>query len=442
VLGRVSEDALVVLERMDEGYYAIDRSFRLLYVNAGAELFWGRDRGELLGRTMLELFPRFEGSDSWAAHVRAFETGAPVRAETISTATGAPVEVRIFPTDSGATVYFRDITDRRRLEQDLRTRHELLTLAELSAGIGVWVGDLASGTVVATPQFFHLIGLEPIDGPFSADLPRSVRHPEDRERVAEGFREAIARGDETYDSEYRIVRPSGEVRWIFGRGRVSRDAEGRPWRYAGVDIDITERKKQEDHLHVVVGEMIHRTNNLLAVVDAMARQTAKTSDGLELFVPAFLSRLKGLGQSSSLLAREEWRGVPLDELIRAQLGIFVSADRLALSGPHLQLSPKAAQNLGLALHELATNAIKYGALSRPSGSVDVTWHVTEGGLDLFWKERGGPPVTQPTRAGFGRVVSEQMLGTALGAKVTTTFATDGLEWRLILPSSEFTNTVG
>src|SRR5262245_48408475 len=259
---------------MDEGYYVIDRAFRLQYINASAEQFWGRDRRELLGKTMLEVFPRFDGSESWAAHIQAFEVNSPVRAETISTATGAPVEVRIFPTETGAAVYFRDITDRRRLEQDLRTRDELLTLAELSAGIGVWVGDLKTGTVMATPQFFHLIGLEPIEGPFPADVPRSVRHPDDRERVAEGFREAIARGADTYDSEYRIIRPSGEERWIFGRGRVTRDADGRPWRYAGVDIDITERKKQEEHLHVVVGEMIHRTNNLLAIVDALARQTA------------------------------------------------------------------------------------------------------------------------------------------------------------------------
>jgi two-component sensor histidine kinase len=184
--------------------------------------------------------------------------------------------------------------------------------------------------------------------------------------------------------------------------------------------------------------MIHRTNNLLTVVEGLARQTANSNNSLELFVPAFLSRLRGLGQSSMLLAREEWRGALLDELIRAQLSIFANADRLTLSGPPVRLSPKAVQNLGLAFHELATNAIKYGALSRPAGGVGVIWQVTPGGLDLVWKERGGPPVEQPTRAGFGRVVSEQMLGASLGAAVTTTFAGDGLEWRLQLPAAEFT----
>jgi two-component sensor histidine kinase len=104
----------------------------------------------------------------------------------------------------------------------------------------------------------------------------------------------------------------------------------------------------------------------------------------------------------------------------------------------VRLSPKAVQNLGLAFHELATNAVKYGALSSPSGSVDVSWEETGEGLALVWKERGGPPVAQPTRAGFGRVVSEQMLGAALGANVSTIFATDGLEWHLVLAASEYT----
>jgi PAS domain S-box-containing protein len=389
---------------------------------------------------MFEVFPRFHGSPAWAAHERAMQSGEPGRVETVSTATGIPVELRFFPAASGLSVYFQDLARRRQMEQELKTRDELLTLAETSAGIGVWVADLTTGTVEATPQFFRLLGLEPVDGPVSQEIPRQVRHPDDRDRITQGFREAIAAGADTYDSEYRIIRPSGEVRWIFGRGRVTRDAAGHPWHYAGVDIDITERKQQEEHLRVVMRELLHRTNNLLAVVQGLARESARTSSRPDDFVPTFSARLKGLGVSSSLLARQDWRGAMLDELLRAQVAPFAGAERFVLSGPAVLLSPRAVQNLGMAFHELATNAIKYGALSLPGGTVRVGWELVDRGgargLHLVWREFGGPPVRSPNRAGFGRVVSEQMLATALGAKVKTSFAPDGLEWKLDLAGSD------
>ena len=238
-----TRDALLVLERMDEGFYAIDNEWRVQYVNRSAEIFWGLERADVLGKSMLTLFPRFERSPAYEAHQLAMASGQSGSIKTVSTATGAPVELRLFPWPAGLSVYFRDITRQRQIEQELKTRDELLTLAELSAGIGVWVADLPSETVMATPQFFRLLGLEPVDGPVSQDLPRSLRHPEDRERVTAGFREAVASGADSYEVEYRIIRPSGEQRWIFGRGRVTRDASGRPSRYSGVDLDVTERKK-------------------------------------------------------------------------------------------------------------------------------------------------------------------------------------------------------
>jgi two-component sensor histidine kinase len=242
-----------------------------------------------------------------------------------------------------------------------------------------------------------------------------------------------------HETEYRIIRPSGEVRWILGRGRITRDAEGRPWRYAGVDFDITGRKQQEEHLRVVMAELLHRTNNLLAVVQGVARQSARNAAGLEDFVPAFNARLQGLSHSGSLLARQDWRGAPLDVLIRGQTAPFAEAHRIVLDGPPVLLSPKATQNIGLALHELCTNAMKYGALSLPNGRVHVSWTLNEFGLRLVWSEEGGPSVTQPTRSGFGRVVTEEMISAALGAEVTTEFASTGLRWTLELPAAEFSS---
>ncbi|HEX2197099.1 MAG TPA: ATP-binding protein [Burkholderiales bacterium] len=128
-------------------------------------------------------------------------------------------------------------------EDALRERDAILTLAEQSAGIGVWDVDLKSGMARGTPQFFRIMGLEPTDQRVAMERLRGLRHPEDRERVVAGFRQALESGSDTYEMEYRIVRPDGQLRWIFGRGRVVRDARGTPVRYSGVDIDITERKE-------------------------------------------------------------------------------------------------------------------------------------------------------------------------------------------------------
>ena len=437
--GNVPElsDPLLALERMAEAYYAIGRDWRFRYANASAETFWGRPRAELIGRTMIELFPQFEGSPSHAAHRRAMETGTPAVTEVVSTATGAPVELRLYPTADGLSVYFLDISQRRRLEAELRTREEMLSLAELSAGIGIWVQDLPSGTMTATPQFFRLLGIDPIDGPVPQDYVRSFRHPADRDRHTQNFRDAVAAGANTFEGEYRIITRSGDERWIFGRGRVTRDGHGVPWRYSGVDIDITERKAQEAHLRVVMGELLHRTNNLLMVVQGLAQQTARSSASLADFVPVFSARLQGLAQSSTLLAREDWRGVALDELVAAQVAPFAAPERFELSGPKVILTPKAVQNLGLALHELGTNAVKYGALSAPAGRARVSWSVDGDSLRVVWKELGGPPVPPPRRQGFGRVVAEQLLATALGAAVDTNFAADGLEWTLVMAAEHF-----
>jgi PAS domain S-box-containing protein len=434
-------DPALVLERMSEGFYAIDRAWRFRYINSAAEAFWQRSRAELLGRSMLEIFPNFQGSPAWAAHQRAMQSGEPGRVEAISTATGVPVELRLFPRPDGLSVYFQNLARRRAMEQELQNRDELLTLAEVSAGIGVWLADLNAGTVQATPQFFRLLGIEPVEEPVPQALPRQYRHPDDRDRVEKGFRDAIARNADTYDAEYRIIRPSGEVRWIFGRGRVTRDAQGRPWRYAGVDIDITERKHQEEHLRMVMAELLHRTNNLLAVVQGLARETARRSPRSEDFVRSFSARLQGLGVSSSLLAREDWRGALLEDLLRAQLAPFAAADRFDLGGPRVLLSPRAVQNLGLAFHELATNALKYGALSVAGGSVAVSWEIVEPEgerrLHLVWREHGGPPVAPPTRLGFGRVVSDKLLSSALRARVQIDYEPTGLQWSLELPAGEF-----
>ena len=135
-----------------------------------------------------------------------------------------------------------------RTERELSDRADILSLAEKSAGIGVWDMDMAMRTVRATPQFFQILGLEPTDEAVPIERLRAVRHPDDRDQVVNNFHRVTESGEDHYDAEYRIIRPDGEIRWVYGRGRVVRDAGGKPVRYSGVDIDITERKRTEEAL--------------------------------------------------------------------------------------------------------------------------------------------------------------------------------------------------
>jgi two-component system CheB/CheR fusion protein len=207
--------------------------------------------------------------------------------------------------------------------------------------------------------------------------------------------------------------------------------------------NISEQKQQQNHLQILMQELQHRTNNLFAVIQAMARQTGRTSDSFADFEAQFGARVQALAQSNLLLVDQEWKGVSLRKLIETQLAPFIGVDsrRIEMVGPPVTMAAGIVQTFGLALHELATNASKYGALSAPGGKVVLSWGFEEGNdaPDSFrfeWREHGGPPVQQATRKGFGHFVTDQMVTRALSASVNADFASDGLRWKLQMPASE------
>lgn len=204
--------------------------------------------------------------------------------------------------------------------------------------------------------------------------------------------------------------------------------------------DITERKLSEDRLRLVMRELSHRTKNLLAVIMSMVRQTARSSSDIATFQHRLSQRLHALAGSHDLLVAEDWAGASLEALVRSVLRAFAeeTSGTVKIEGPHVFLNATAVQNIALALHELATNAAKYGALSRPAGQVDVTWgyEVNDEGsrrLKICWSERGGPTVEPPTSSGFGRVVVERVVAQALNSDVTYSFAPEGVEWSASIP---------
>jgi PAS domain S-box-containing protein len=420
-----------ILESIGDAFYAIDRQWRFVYVNRMAEQLWGRRREDLLGKIATTAFPAWVGSESYLAHQRVMQSGDAQSIQTLSTVFGKPVEINIFPRPGGLSVYFRDVSERAKLEQELRERDEVLRLAEMSAGVGIWDMDMAQRTVRGTPQFFAIVGLPPTDEPVPIEHLRALRHPDDRDQVVNNFQRALDSGEDQYEAEYRILRPDGEVRWIFGRGRVFRDKDGKPFRYSGVDLDITQRKKYEEHLALTTRELSHRTKNILAVVQAMVRQIGRRSNSFEEFEARLNGCINALAHCHDLLVASDWQGADLRSLIGVQVAPFGGLDegRFRADGPEVRLSPQAAQLVGLALHELATNAAKHGALTMPNGIVGIAWEMEAAGhaVRLSWREQDGPRVAPPMTKGFGHVVLERMAA-SLDTEVSLQFPADGAQW--------------
>ena len=188
--------------------------------------------------------------------------------------------------------------------------------------------------------------------------------------------------------------------------------------------DVTERKVAEEHVKFLMGELTHRSKNLLSVVQAIASQTGRTVDTFEEFQKRFAQRLQALAASHDLLVLQDWQGASLTDLVRDQLAPFTEfgSARITVSGPDIMLRPEAAEAIGLALHELATNAVKYGALSVPGGHVTISWAFEDHGTEprqflVSWAEQGGPLVTPPSHTGFGHIVFERLVTKSLNGEL-------------------------
>jgi PAS domain S-box-containing protein len=334
-----------------------------------------------------------------------------------------------------AILTIRDITERKRFEASLRQRDEMLALAEDAARIGAWEVDLGSASVRGTPSFFRLHGLEPSAGPVPHEIVRAQRHPADQARVAAEFKDTASRGATSFETEYRVAHDDG-WRWILGRGRVVRDDTGKPARYAGIDMDITERRLAEEQQRLLVGELDHRVKNLLAVIQSIVQQSGHQAGDVPALQESLLGRLRAMAVAHELLSSTSWRGAALADLVERTLAPHRADDpqRLRLAVDNLVLGPSIAQNLSLALHELATNAAKYGAWSVPAGQVSLSGGSGPAGeLVLVWQESGGPPVAPPTRKGFGSLLLSRALGYQTGGRVDLDWRPDGLVCRIVLP---------
>jgi len=324
-----------------------------------------------------------------------------------------------------------------------RDTEERLKFALESGRLGSWELDVESRDYLASDICKANYGRGPDDDFGFSDLVASV-HPGDRARMTAAIEKAIRDGAD-YDIEYRVSIPGGEIRWVHARGRVAQTADhGGARRMAGVSLDITERKHAEERQKLLVNELNHRVKNTLVSVQSIASQTLRTSETPEAFRDAFEGRIMALSHTHNLLTEQNWAGASLREIFDFELEAFAARDRIDFDyARDLRLSPKATVALGMAIHELATNALKYGALSVPEGAVRVAWAVDSNArpdgagdaprLCLTWTEQGGPPVAHPTRRGFGARLLEKGLAGELSAHVNLAYDSLGLVCTMRLP---------
>jgi len=262
-------------------------------------------------------------------------------------------------------------------------------------------------------------------------------HADDQARF-KSLLSGLRRDNPSYSTTYRFTRPDGREIWLEDTARAEFDAAGRLVRLSGLGVDVTDRKQAEIRQGLLVAELDHRVKNVLVRVAAIVTETRETSHSMDEFVKTLGGRLQSMAAAHALLSKGRWQGVGIADLIRDQLAPYATGANATIQGPNIMLAAASTQALAMVVHELATNAVKFGALSTPSGRVSVGWDAPPGGegaahLTVEWREAGGPPVTKPTRSGFGTSLIDELIAHELGGMVDLAFEPDGVCCRMKLP---------
>ena len=333
-----------------------------------------------------------------------------------------------------------DLERREQTEIALRGSEARLRLALEAGRMAIWEIDLITDEIQGSPALNTMLGFAP-DEPL--DMARVRRHylPGEQDRLRAAGMAAFARGDRYFQHELRYRRPDGEVLAFLLRAELilrNRMPQG----VLGVLIDITERARAEaelershSHLGLMVNELNHRVKNSLALVQSVAAQTLRNARSLEEARTSFTERLIAIATAHDLLTAENWEGADLSEVIARTVEPHRGSNegRFDVEGPDVRLQPRTALMLSMALHELGTNAVKYGALSNDTGHIAIIWTVEGGKLHLTWRESGGPPVRPPVRRGFGTRLVEQGLAPEIRGEAKIAYKPTGVVCTIVAP---------
>jgi PAS domain S-box-containing protein len=325
---------------------------------------------------------------------------------------------------------------------DLASSNALLLQSErrrtiaLAAGqMGSWDYDVENADWKWDEGQYRIFGVSPTNFSVTLDNIRKLINPDDL-RSLETVAASVSRNENTCQAEFRIRRPDGELRWCIGTVTVTYDEIGKAVRIGGVTIDITERKQAEERQALLAREVDHRARNALAIIQAIVRLTRAGS--ISEYKSTVEGRIMALARAHTLLSESRWKGADFDTLVADELAPYRAdhGERIVTFGPPVSLPPITAQTLALSLHELATNAAKYGALSNDEGSLTVTWELRGGRLALLWRESGVRLGEQSTSQGFGLKLISTSVEQQLGGKATFDWTERGLRCDIVVPLRE------
>jgi PAS domain S-box-containing protein len=316
--------------------------------------------------------------------------------------------------------------------RQLRQTERLRSLALAAGQMGSWEWNVARGSTAWDQGQCEIFGVDPGTFVPSVDSVRPLINPGDFELLERAFRK-LSKNANTFQTEFRVLRPNGEIRWCTGTAIANFDEQGRLTWLSGVTADITERKRAEERQILLAEEVDHRARNVVAVVQSIMRLTrAETIDD---YIGALDGRISALSNAHRLLAGSRWEGADLNRLVDEEFAPYRvgGKERVSVKGPVVVLPPATAQTIALALHELATNAAKYGALSAGAGRVDLSWRLDDGRLELSWTESGGPQIRPPDRRGYGSRAIVAGIERQLGGIVNFDWQPGGLRCTLAVP---------
>jgi PAS domain S-box-containing protein len=442
-----------LLGALPAAIFTADPEGRLTYYNQGAADLWGAEPE--LGKDTWWFNCRFYRADGTPMPRRecptqiALQEGRTVRGveAILERPDGTRIPIVPYPTalrdERGAIVgvvtMTVDISERREAELALAERNAQLALAGQAGLVGSYALDIATGIMQVSAGFAAIYGLPDTAVTIMRDEWRARVHPDDLCGLDAKRERAFAERRREHRSEYRIRRADTDIRWIESRSVIAYDA-GLARRMVGVNIDVTERRQAEEHKNLLLAELDHRVKNVLAVVAAVASRTLEASGSMADFAAALDGRIQSMAGTHELLSGRKWQGIPLADLVERELAPHFNGHNVSIEGPELVLRAEVGQALAMVLHELATNAAKYGALSAHNGSVSVRWrrmaeNGSDGVLAIDWLEAGGPAVVASQRAGYGTSIIRDLIPYEFGGSVDLELTGGGARCRLKVPAA-------
>ncbi|MDG5749895.1 PAS domain S-box protein [Qipengyuania sp. XHP0211] len=418
--------------------------------NPAAEALFGWSAAEMVGQSIRRIVPedRAEEEDRILARIRAGQTVPKFSTERLTkSGETVPIAVTVSPVRDasgrivGASKIANDLREQIELQSGLRQKTDQFTALANNIPQLAWLADKDGWIYWFNQQWYDFTGtdLEEMQGWGW----QKVHHPDHVERVTTRIQEAWDSG-EPWDDTFPLRRADGEFRWFLSRANPLRDDEGNVVLWCGTNTDITDQLEAQNHIKLLMREVNHRSRNMLATIRAILRR----SFGLpkDELIQSLDRRINALASNQEILDGGDWSGARVADIVEAQLR-HIGEDmrqRIHITKPSpVIVRTDVAEAIGLAIHELATNAEKYGALSNDRGRIDIEWEVAsepaeEPVFRMSWNEAGGPLVTEPSRTGFGSLLIMRNVEQVLAAKVALNFAADGLNWRVEAPAGKLT----